>query len=537
MEARSPETPVSAGSLPEFSLHAVEGRSLPIQPKLTIGAPNDKYEQEADQVAKQVVQRLSLSDRGASTPGQAQPLQLNRTLQRDTLPDEEDELQMKPLAEQIQRVELPEEDELQMKPNEIQRETDLEGEEELQMKPMLQMKRGGAVAASDDLESAIQQSRGGGQPLADSIRKPMEQAFGGVNFRGVKVHTNAQSDRLNRSIQAKAFTTGQDIFFRQGAYQPTSQGGQELLAHELTHVVQQVGQTPQQGKRDKAGNQVTGLESENRIQRLSSREKIENRAEYRGGKKKKSTWYKLMECVEEYNKKDTMNPDQEAKEDLKRRLIEIQDLIKHWISGHSKMPVAIKELSDLYHEVSTELYVLKNDGVTGLGGGYAGKVDLVHPQRRGKEEGKTKLGSQGYKLHVSYKNTPENVDKVMKALSMLSSHSLKIIQNPRTLVETQQNKYAALYPKLTPVVTPNVKLNREAKTTEEVTWYEANKETAMELAELVEVAMDVCGVEPGGPVPNEEQVNQWTYTRYGSFTGKEIHTVKNGVLVNEFDKK
>ncbi|MGG6296320.1 DUF4157 domain-containing protein [Leptolyngbya sp. AN02str] len=167
------------------------------------------------------MQRLSLSDRGASTPNQAKSSQLNQTLQRDTLPDEEDELQMKP--------------------NGIQREIDLEEEEELQMKPMLQMKRGGAVAASDDLESAIQQSRGGGQPLADSIRKPMEQAFGGVNFRGVKVHTNAQSDQFNRSIQAKAFTTGQDIFFRQGAYQPTSQGGQELLAHELTHVVQQNG--------------------------------------------------------------------------------------------------------------------------------------------------------------------------------------------------------------------------------------------------------------------------------------------------------
>ena len=55
----------------------------------------------------------------------------------------------------------------------------------------------------------------------------------------LKVHTDAQSDQLNQSIQAKAFTTGQDVFFRQGAYQPGSRGGQELIAHELTHVVQQ----------------------------------------------------------------------------------------------------------------------------------------------------------------------------------------------------------------------------------------------------------------------------------------------------------
>ena len=63
----------------------------------------------------------------------------------------------------------------------------------------------------------------------------------GADFSGVKVHTDAQADQLNQSIQAKAFTTGQDIFFRQGAYQPGSRGGQELLAHELTHTIQQGG--------------------------------------------------------------------------------------------------------------------------------------------------------------------------------------------------------------------------------------------------------------------------------------------------------
>jgi hypothetical protein len=55
----------------------------------------------------------------------------------------------------------------------------------------------------------------------------------------VRVHTDAQSDSLNKSIQAKAFTTGSDIFFSKGAYDPGSQSGQELLGHELTHVVQQ----------------------------------------------------------------------------------------------------------------------------------------------------------------------------------------------------------------------------------------------------------------------------------------------------------
>ncbi|MBE8991324.1 DUF4157 domain-containing protein [Nostoc sp. LEGE 12450] len=47
--------------------------------------------------------------------------------------------------------------------------------------------------------------------------------------------------KLSFDIQARAFTTGEDVFFRQGEYNPGSQGGQELLAHELTHVVQQNG--------------------------------------------------------------------------------------------------------------------------------------------------------------------------------------------------------------------------------------------------------------------------------------------------------
>ncbi|MFM2376616.1 MAG: hypothetical protein RLZZ165_1713, partial [Bacteroidota bacterium] len=93
---------------------------------------------------------------------------------------------------------------------------------------------------SSDFESRLETARGGGAPLPASTRGRMEQQMG-ADFSGVKVHTDAQSDEMNRAIQAKAFTTGQDVFFRQGAYDPGSRGGQELIAHELTHVVQQNG--------------------------------------------------------------------------------------------------------------------------------------------------------------------------------------------------------------------------------------------------------------------------------------------------------
>jgi hypothetical protein len=90
------------------------------------------------------------------------------------------------------------------------------------------------------VEQSIQKERGGGQNLDHGVRHQMESSFG-ANFSGVRVHTDHQADSLSRDLSARAFTTGQDIFFRQGAYQPGSSTGRELLAHELTHVVQQGG--------------------------------------------------------------------------------------------------------------------------------------------------------------------------------------------------------------------------------------------------------------------------------------------------------
>ncbi len=94
------------------------------------------------------------------------------------------------------------------------------------------------ISAQSNLEETIQQKQGSGDALSDDVLQPMESGFG-ADFSGVKVHTDATSDKLNKSIQAKAFTTGKDIFFKEGEYQPHSQEGQELIAHELTHVVQQ----------------------------------------------------------------------------------------------------------------------------------------------------------------------------------------------------------------------------------------------------------------------------------------------------------
>lgn len=98
----------------------------------------------------------------------------------------------------------------------------------------------GEAEVTPEVEGAIQSARGGGQALDSGVRTQMEPAFG-ADFRNVRVHTGGGADALNRSLNARAFTTGQDIFLRQGEYKPGSSSGRELLAHELTHVVQQTG--------------------------------------------------------------------------------------------------------------------------------------------------------------------------------------------------------------------------------------------------------------------------------------------------------
>jgi hypothetical protein len=108
---------------------------------------------------------------------------------------------------------------------------------------VLDLAKGGGREAevAPDVERVIQRERGGGQAIDGSVRRRMEGALG-ADFSGVRVHTGVHADTLSRALNARAFTTGKDIFFRQGAYTPGSSGGRELLAHELTHVVQQSGE-------------------------------------------------------------------------------------------------------------------------------------------------------------------------------------------------------------------------------------------------------------------------------------------------------
>ena len=145
--------------------------------------------------------------------GQIGNAQIARMLaQREAAPDEDDVAASHDLA---QREAAPDEDEVAAKHDDEQVGV-----------------QGGPVGP--ETTSRIQAARGGGSSLDGGTRSSMESSFG-TSFEDVRVHHNSESDTLNRRLTAKAFTTGNDIFLRGD----TSPSDSKLMAHELTHVVQQ----------------------------------------------------------------------------------------------------------------------------------------------------------------------------------------------------------------------------------------------------------------------------------------------------------
>ncbi|GAA4400493.1 hypothetical protein GCM10023187_13750 [Nibrella viscosa] len=156
-----------------------------VQPKLEIGSPDDEYEREADAMAERALRHVSQPELSA--------------------------------------------------PSRIQRKcADCEKEENLQRKEA----NGTEPVAGASLSDQVSHAGGSGFQLKSGLRTSMESAFQ-YDFSAVRLHTDSQAVQLSQSINAQAFTYGNDIYFNSGKYNPASSDGQRLLAHELTHVVQQ----------------------------------------------------------------------------------------------------------------------------------------------------------------------------------------------------------------------------------------------------------------------------------------------------------
>jgi Domain of unknown function (DUF4157)/Annexin len=170
---------------------ATSGEGLGLQCKLEIGSVKDPLEAEADAMADRVM-------RMPDTP----------LVQRKCAgcEEEKEKLQRKPLAASIT--------------------------------PFIQTKGAEDGTASDAVTSQINATKGSGNDLDGNTKSFMESRFG-ADFSNVKIHTDDDAVQMNRELGAQAFTVGNDIFFNSGQYAPDSGSGKHLLAHELTHTVQQ----------------------------------------------------------------------------------------------------------------------------------------------------------------------------------------------------------------------------------------------------------------------------------------------------------
>ena len=156
-----------------------------IQAKLVVGPPGDKFEQEADAAASQITTGRKAGQISRLPGGIAQ-----------SLCEQEENLQKKSGPEEI--------------------------------------------SASPDIESRLVNSKGSGSPLPSTIREQMESTFD-ADFSNVRIHTSSTAVGMNKDLHAQAFTHGSDIYFNSGKFDTSSQSGKHLLAHELTHTVQQQG--------------------------------------------------------------------------------------------------------------------------------------------------------------------------------------------------------------------------------------------------------------------------------------------------------
>jgi|GEM_PF-3699915 len=165
-----------------------------IQARLNIGKPDDKFEKEADAVAEAV----ATSQNSSSSQAQSKKL------------------------------------------NSIQRLASSAG--------VVQQKSDGIQSASSHLSTRIESTCGKGNAMPQETLADMGTSFA-HDFSDVNIHTGRDAIEMNRELGAQAFTYGRDIYFNSGKYNPESTTGKELLAHELTHVVQQRGTTERQLRR------------------------------------------------------------------------------------------------------------------------------------------------------------------------------------------------------------------------------------------------------------------------------------------------
>ncbi|WP_130733223.1 DUF4157 domain-containing protein [Flavobacterium sp. J27] len=217
-----------------------------IQKKIKTGTPGDKFEVEADQVASKVVTHSNKSGgllQAKEEEVQQKPIsdtisQVQKKEMKEEEPvqkKEEEQVQKKEGEDEVQQKE--EEEQVQAKEETVQKkEEEQEVQKKAEEKEEMVQKKSSSVQPST--QTKLKSTKGGGYAMNKSVLMEMNAAFQ-ADFSEVRIHTDADAIALCQEMGAQAFTNGKDIYFNKGKYNPTSKSGKELLAHELTHTIQQ----------------------------------------------------------------------------------------------------------------------------------------------------------------------------------------------------------------------------------------------------------------------------------------------------------
>ena len=209
-----------------------QGNGSFFQAKLNVNKPGDQYEQEADSVAHSVVNNTTASP----------VVQHNKISSIQRLSSSKDKEKFSTYDARMQRnkevKKMPAHTEKEKGEGIQKMDGPLKEKEKATTSPIQKKQDSSPATASPQLSSSIESSAGKGHSLPAKTNKEMSSSFG-VNFSGVKVHDDTEAAHMNKELNALAFTHGNDVYFNAGKYNPENTSGKFLLAHELTHVVQQ----------------------------------------------------------------------------------------------------------------------------------------------------------------------------------------------------------------------------------------------------------------------------------------------------------
>ena len=230
-------SPVAPGL--QFDFARIPVTATPIQRKPTVNSPGDPFEREADDVAEKVMRMVE------ATPIGSAPAAIQRKC-AGCEDEEERSIQTKPAPSVVAQ---PPAQGVTTRPVALQGIEGRDNEDTLFRQSVIFRKAELAVphttaAPVSPITDRLVGRQAKGEPLPAMIRQRMENAFG-YDFSRVRVHRDGEAGEISQQLSALAFTHGSHIYFGKGMYDPAGSSGNRLLAHELTHVVQQGQAAPQ----------------------------------------------------------------------------------------------------------------------------------------------------------------------------------------------------------------------------------------------------------------------------------------------------